>query len=136
MSVEYQSGGPPADDRPWWPALRKGLAGRCPNCGHRTLFRAYLKVSDHCGHCGEDLSHQRADDAPPYITIMIVGHLLIPFITWLEIAHSPPYWLHALIWLPLVLGMCLWILPVVKGGLVNLQWALRMHGFGGDPDTV
>jgi uncharacterized protein (DUF983 family) len=58
-----------------WPAIRKGLAGRCPACGKGKIFRAYLKVNEECPTCGEELHHQRADDAPPYLTIVVVGHI-------------------------------------------------------------
>ena len=57
-------------------AVRRGFLGRCPHCGKGPMFRAYLKVNDVCPNCGEELFHQRADDAPPYITIFVVGHIV------------------------------------------------------------
>src|SRR6516165_7001662 len=60
-----------------WPAIRKGLRGRCPSCGRGKIFRAYLKVNDECPQCGEELHHHRADDAPPYMTIVVVGHVVV-----------------------------------------------------------
>lgn len=112
-------------------AMAKGLAHRCPNCGNGKLYHRYLKVVDKCGHCGEELHHQRADDAPPYITIFIVGHIVVGGILALEQAYAPDTWVHLVIWLPLLLVLCLAILPRVKGVFVGLQWALRLHGFGG-----
>jgi uncharacterized protein (DUF983 family) len=113
-------------------AVRRGFIGRCPNCGKGRLFRAYLKVVDACPVCGEDLHHQRADDAPPYITMLIVGHIVVAGVvaseeTW---PHSS-LWLDAFIWLWLTFILSLLLLPRVKGALVGYQWALRMHGFGG-----
>ena len=116
--------------RPLGPALRRGLAERCPKCGKGHLFRAYLKVVDHCEACGEDLSHQRADDAPAYFTIVIVGHIIISGVVATEyVAPDSPFWIPALIWSGLALGASLLLLPRVKGALVALQWANRMHGF-------
>ncbi len=93
---------------------------------------SYLKIADHCPSCGTALHHHRADDAPPYITIMIVGHLVIPLLFLVERTWHPALWLHAILWLPLTLGLTLWLMPRVKGAVVGLQWALQLHGFGGE----
>ena len=70
--------------------LLRGLRQRCPNCGRGKLFGRYLKVNPVCGACGLKLSEFRADDAPPYFTIMIVGHLIVPAMLILEQLHHPP----------------------------------------------
>jgi uncharacterized protein (DUF983 family) len=119
---------PPRDA---WRAMWRGFSQRCPNCGEGRLFRSFLKVVDRCSVCGEDLHHQRADDAPAYFTIVVVGHVVVGGVLWLERAYAPSSWVHAMIWLPLTLVSSLWLLPRVKGTLVGLQWAFRMHGFGG-----
>ena len=95
--------------------LLRGLAGRCPACGEGHLFRAYLKVEDHCEKCGEPFRHHRADDFPAYLTIFIVGHLVLPFAMFVEIAYAPSYWLHAIIWTPLIIGLSLGLLQAIKG---------------------
>ena len=100
------------------------------------MFSSYLKVAPACESCGEALHHHRADDAPPYLTIFVVGHLLVPFMLWLEVAHEPAYWIHIAIWLPLTLILCLTLLPVLKGAVVAYQWALRMHGFDEDSEEA
>lgn len=115
-----------------FPAMLKGARGRCPNCGEGRLFRRYLKVADACPVCGEALHHHRADDAPPYFTILIAGHLLVPLLLMFERALTPPLWLYIALWGPLTILVCLALLPPVKGAIVGLQWALYMHGF--DPD--
>lgn len=112
-------------------ALARGGLCRCPACGRGRIFRAFLKVAERCEVCGEDLSHQRADDAPAYFTMVIVGHVIVGGILALERALAPDLWLQLAIWLPLTAIMSLLLLPRVKGALVGLQWALRMHGFGG-----
>jgi uncharacterized protein (DUF983 family) len=113
-----------------WAAVRRGLRGRCPACGAGPMFRAYLKVEDTCPSCGEELHHHRADDAPPYFTILVVGHIIGGSILLVdELWPEAPLWLHALLWPTLVLVLSLWLLPILKGALVAHQWALRMHGF-------
>ncbi|MFT6491078.1 MAG: hypothetical protein ACJAXQ_001866 [Parvibaculaceae bacterium] len=102
---------------------------RCPNCGTGNIFKSYLKVVDHCDTCGEELLHQRADDAPPYLTIMLVGHIIIPAMLVVEKMYQPELWVHSVIWLPLTLILSLIFLPLLKGSVVGLQWAVRMHGF-------
>jgi uncharacterized protein (DUF983 family) len=113
-------------------AIKRGLMGRCPNCGEGRMFRAYLKVVDKCPACGEELFHQRADDAPAYLTMLIVGHFIVSGIVATE-AWWPdsPLLPLALGWSALTASASLWLLPRVKGALVGYQWAFRMHGFGG-----
>lgn len=116
-------------------AVRRGFIGRCPNCGRGKLFRSYLKVNSRCPVCNEDLSHQRADDAPPYLTMLIVGHVIVAGVLAAEdMFPQSPLWLDALIWLWLTVLLSLALLPRIKGALVGYQWALRMHGFGGRQD--
>ncbi len=118
------------EKRSWFSAMARGFAGRCPNCGNGSLMVGYIKVTDACPSCGTELHHQRADDAPPYFTITIVAHLIIPGLLIAEKLWKPPLWVHGAIWLPATLLLTLWLLPRVKGAIVGLQWANRMHGFG------
>ncbi len=135
--METSQTAPAGAERPIFGSLFRGLACRCPACGQGRLYRAYLKPVDACASCGEELHHQRADDAPPYVVITIVAHVVIGGLLWLEVARQPPVWVHMAIWLPLTIVLSLALLPPVKGALIGLQWALRMHGFGdGDPDDA
>ena len=109
--------------------LLRGLRGRCPACGEGRLFRAFTKVVDHCPHCGEALYHHRADDFPAYLTIVIVGHIVVPLTLYVELAYAPSYWVHAMIWLPVILGLALGLLQPIKGTIVAMQWSMGMHGF-------
>ena len=111
-------------------AMLRGLRHTCPQCGKGALFSAYLKVNDTCPRCAEALHHQRADDAPPYFTIFIVGHIVLGGLLMMEKAFKPEPWQHAIVWLPLTVVLSLILLPRIKGLMVGLQWALRMHGFG------
>lgn len=95
------------------------------------MFGSYLKVNDKCPACGEELHHHRADDAPPYFTMTVVGHIVVAGLLIVERQYHPEVWIHLSIWLPLTIGLSLWLLPRIKGGLIALQWAMRMHGFAG-----
>jgi uncharacterized protein (DUF983 family) len=138
MTVYDQS--PPAqqqDRRSAWRAIARGFRARCPACARGCLYKNYLKTVETCRNCGEELFHHRADDAPPYFTMLIVGHVIVALVLWTEIALSPPLWVHMLIWLPLTLVLSLLLLPSIKGAVLGLQWALGMHGFkkAEHPDT-
>jgi uncharacterized protein (DUF983 family) len=116
-------------DREMWPAIKNGLCQRCPACGEGNLYRAYLKVDAICAHCGTELHHQRADDAPPYVTMLITGHVVVAALLLVERHYAPPEWVHLAIWLPVTALLTLWLLPRVKGALIAIQWAAKMHGF-------
>lgn len=118
-------------NRAVWPAMVTGMKCRCPACGEGKMFRAYLKVSDECSNCGEQLHHHRADDAPPYLVIFIVGHIIVGIMLHIEMVHSVAPMIYLWTMIPLTIVMSLLLLPVVKGAVVAAQWANYMHGFGG-----
>lgn len=112
-----------------WAAMARGLRCRCPNCGEGKIFRAFLKVADNCAVCKQDLSHHRADDLPAYLVIVVVGHIIVPIALWIETNYAPSMLLQLAFYLPFTLGASLLLLQPVKGAVVGLQWAFRMHGF-------
>jgi uncharacterized protein (DUF983 family) len=118
-----------AEKRDVWTAMKRGFRGRCPRCGEGKLFRAFLKVDNNCSVCSLDFTPHRADDLPAYLVIVIVGHLLVPVILLIETDYSPPVWLQLSIYLPFTVIASLLLLQPVKGAVVGMQWALRMHGF-------
>jgi len=120
---------PPEGAVPLKTALWRGLTGRCPHCGKGRMFRRFLKVADCCEVCGEELHHQRADDFPAYLVIVIVGHLVVPLVLHVEMTYQPAYWIHAAMFLPLTLGLTLLLIQPVKGAVIALQWHAGMHGF-------
>jgi uncharacterized protein (DUF983 family) len=121
------------EKRDVWAALKRGFRGRCPRCGEGKLFRAFLKVDNNCSVCGLDFTPHRADDLPAYLVIVIVGHIVVPSALMIETNFSPPVWLQLAIYLPVTLILSLVLLQPVKGTVVGLQWALRMHGFDDNP---
>src|SRR4030088_1042947 len=119
----------PESKRGVWTALKRGLRGRCPRCGEGKLFRAFLKVADHCSVCGQDFTPHRAGVVPAYLVIVIVGHIVMPAILWIETDYAPSVPLQLASYLPFTLIASLLLLQPVKGAVVGVQWALRMHGF-------
>lgn len=112
-----------------WKAMWNGLKCRCPHCGEGKLFRAYLKVNDTCSNCGEALHYHKADDLPPYLAIIIVGHIIIGVMMEMEATAPQAPFVYLMTMVPLALILPLAMLPSIKGAVVGLQWANRMHGF-------
>jgi uncharacterized protein (DUF983 family) len=111
-----------------WIAIGRGLAGRCPNCGKGRLFRSYLKPVDQCAVCGERLGHIRSDDAAPWLTILVVGHIVVPMALAFEMHTSWPDWVSMTLWPILALALAVVVLPRAKGLFVGLIWATGAPG--------
>ena len=109
---------------PLGPSLTRGLKHRCPACGRGKLFRKYLKVVDRCEACEHELARYPADDGPAYLTILLVGHLIIAPLLFFPIVWESP----AIYSVPIALGslaiITLLTLPRIKGGWVGLMYAL------------
>jgi uncharacterized protein (DUF983 family) len=107
--------------------ILRGWRRRCPSCGKGALLRRFLKPVEACGACGEAFGHMRADDFPPYLTILIVGHVVVPLVL---IAHQRglPAELATLLWVPVTLAMTLLLLPRCKGAVIGLMWSLGLTG--------
>ena len=108
--------------------IGRGLAGRCPACGVGRIFAGYLSVVPECAHCGAPLGQLRSDDAPPYITILIVGHVVVGLLLFMETNFSLPLWVEAAILLPLTLVLAVALLRPVKGATVGLMLRLGIFG--------
>ncbi len=131
MTEQMPHAAPDASERPMGPAIRRGFMRHCPNCGQGHLFTGYLKVVDTCPVCRETLSHHRADDGPAYLTILVVGHLMAPLILYVFTTFRPDPLVMATIFTVGCVALSLFLLPRLKGVVVAIQWAKRMHGFGG-----
>ena len=119
---------PYSNQRPIARSIRRGAFGRCPRCGRGRLFGAYLKPAGSCGHCGETYGDMRTDDAAPWLTILVVGHMVGPLIAVSERSFQPAMWLQVSIFIPATLILTLLLLPRAKGALLGLMWALRLRG--------
>ncbi len=107
-------------------ALLRGFRRLCPACGKSHLFRGYLTVEPFCPNCGAPVGRARADDAPPYFTILVVGHIVVPLMLLSEQHYEPPVWVTAAIFLPLTVVLSLALLPLIKGATVGLMLTLGM----------
>lgn len=117
-------------------SIQRGLLARCPRCGEGALYDGFLTTADSCGSCGLKISGHRADDAPPYVVMLIVGHVVVGMMLAVEQLYSPALWVHGALWLPLTLVMSLALLRPVKGALIGIQWANAMHGFSETGETA
>ena len=109
-------------------SISRGFRNRCPNCGQAALLAGYLLPHETCPSCGEPNGEIKAQDAPPYLTILIVGHIVVPLLLIVEQMASPPMWVQLTIWLPVTLLLTLGLLPRIKGAWMGFMWALRLKG--------
>ncbi len=105
--------------------LARGFRRRCPNCGEGRLFKGYLAVQPTCPACGHDNGQYRADDAAPYFTILVVGHLVIGPILIFPFILTAPLGLVLGTTLPALAVVTLALLPVIKGAVIGGLWAVR-----------
>ncbi len=103
-------------------AIWRGVRGRCPACGCGRLFRAFLKPVPACAACSEDWLAQASDDFPPYVVILLLGHVIAPGMITLETLAHPPLWVHLIIWMPLAVILAILLIQPAKGGVMALQW--------------
>ena len=118
------AGDSPADPKRghpvWW-----GVCGLCPRCGRGRLFQRYLKIVDCCPDCGLGFAGHDVGDGPVVPATFILGGIVVGLALATEMVFAPPFWLHAMLWLPLVVGGTLLILPPLKGMAVGLQYRFR-----------
>ena len=102
--------------------FKAGVACVCPRCGQGKLYDGLLKVRPACSNCGLDYGFADAGDGPAVFVIMIIGFLVVGLALWTEVNYSPPLWLHFIVWIPLAIGLSLWLLRVMKSVLIALQY--------------
>jgi uncharacterized protein (DUF983 family) len=99
-----------------------GLHGRCPRCGEGRLFEGFLTVAPRCQNCGLEFDFADAGDGPAVFIMMIVGFIVVGLALVVEFTFHPPYWVHAIIWVPLVLGLSIGLLRPLKGLMIAQQY--------------
>ncbi|WP_138381065.1 DUF983 domain-containing protein [Luteithermobacter gelatinilyticus] len=109
-------------------SIAKGLRRACPQCGTGRIFAGYLKLKPACPSCQAPIGEIRADDFPPYLTIFLVGHIVVPLLVYVEAAFQPPTWVQITVWPLISLILALAFLPYLKGGVVGLMWSLDLKG--------
>ncbi len=119
-----------------WAAMRRGIAGKCPRCGGARLFAKFLKPVAQCASCGQDWTLHSADDFPPYVAIIVTGHVMAPIMILLGSATAIPTWLTVLIAVTIAVTMLMSLLQPAKGAIIALQWWMGMQGFAARPGKV
>ena len=107
---------------PIWPSVMRGLRGRCPHCGEGRLFAGFLSLRPKCESCALDYRFADSGDGPAVFVILGAGFIVVFAALVVEVLYRPPYWLHAALWLPLILLTTLAPLRVIKGLLIALQY--------------
>jgi uncharacterized protein (DUF983 family) len=115
-----------AAEKSVWTGIMRGFSMRCPNCGKGKLFDGYLKIHSPCDVCRNDNARYPSDDLPPYLTIIVAGHVLVGLYMWLGADSDLSMWIQAAIWIPVTLVACLVLLPFTKGAAVGVCWAANI----------
>jgi uncharacterized protein (DUF983 family) len=109
---------------------RAGLLCRCPRCGEGKLYSGILQVAERCTVCGLSLKEQDAGDGPAVFVMFLVGAIVVVLAIVLEFTVEPPYWVHVVLWVPLIVGLCALLLRPAKAILIAQQYKNRVQGFG------
>lgn len=120
---------PPETRFPPVSVLKAAAHARCPRCGQGALYDGFLEVAERCRACGLALGVHDAGDGPAVFVILVLGFVVVGLAFVVEAAFTPPMWVHALIWPPLVLGASLGMLRFVKSLLIALQYRHRAEDY-------
>ncbi|WP_421861952.1 DUF983 domain-containing protein [Parvibaculum sp.] len=112
--TESEKGGPSS--------VEVALKGCCPRCGKGKLYKGFLDLAPECEVCGLDYSFADAGDGPAVFIMMIAGFIIVGLVLWVEFTWSPPYWVHAVLWIPLTLVLTVGLIRPLKGWLVAQQF--------------
>lgn len=99
-----------------------GLKGLCPRCGAATLFAGAVRFSDTCRACGLRFADFNVGDGPAAFLTLIWGAIIVALAVTVELSFSPPWWVHALLWIPLTAAGVVWSLRVAKGWLMAAEY--------------
>jgi uncharacterized protein (DUF983 family) len=103
-------------------AILGGLSCRCPRCAHGKLFRGFLTLRPRCDACGLDYSFADAGDGPAVFIMFLAGFIVVGAALITEVLYQPPYWVHAVLWLPLIIIVTIGPLRPMKGLMIALQY--------------
>ncbi len=117
----------------WYPpvgAWSAGLRSRCPRCGRGRLFSGFISVAQRCEVCGLDLAKHDSGDGPAVFVILVLSFLVVALALIVELRYEPPFWIHALLWVPIIVGGALLMLRPFKATLIALQYKHRRDDYG------
>jgi uncharacterized protein (DUF983 family) len=103
--------------------ISAGLRCRCPNCGEGRLYRGFLAFKERCDACEADFTGADTGDGASFFVMFAALIVIVPSAMFFEFAFRPAAWLHALIWPPVTIAFCLFLLRPIKATLFALQWA-------------
>ena len=115
-----------ADNRP--ALVEAALLGLCPRCGGKTLFAHGIRFADKCRACGLDIARFNVGDGPAAFLTLIVGGIVTGLAIWLDLAFAPPFWVHALIWIPVTVGAVWFGLRAAKAALLWSEYSRGRNG--------
>ncbi len=102
--------------------LQAVFLAKCPRCGKAPLFKGFLDIAPRCAACGLDYSHFDVGDGATVLVVLLAGIVVTGGALIVEVKYSPPYWVHAVLWTPLIAIMVLGGLRVVKAFLMVQQY--------------
>jgi uncharacterized protein (DUF983 family) len=111
-----------SDAYPPQSSFKVGLKGCCPRCGEGKLFTGFLTVPPKCNVCGLDYAFADSGDGPAVFIMMIAGFIIVGLALYVEVVYQPPYWVHAVLWIPLTLFLTVGLLRPLKGWLIGQQY--------------
>lgn len=124
--------GDSSDKQAAQPSIRSAaLLGLCPRCGERTLFSGVTRFADKCTSCELDFTRFNVGDGPAAFLTMIVGAVIVGLALWLDFSVHPPFWVHALIWIPVTTGAVLLGLRISKAALLASEYRNNAREAGG-----
>lgn len=110
--------------------FKAGLACRCPRCGRGKLFKGFLGLQDRCAACGLDYSQADSGDGPVVFVVLLLGALVVFLALLVEVRYTPPLWVHAALWPPLILGGAIAMLRPMKATMIALQYRHKASDSG------
>ena len=122
---------PQNEERDLRAAVTRGAKGHCPACGGSALFGRFLKPVGQCPACGQNWTLHSADDMPAYLVVLLIGHIVVPFVVAANLRFDIPMGLQMALWPGIALILAMLLIQPAKGVVIGFQWARRMHGFSG-----
>lgn len=112
----------PASKRGWASVVPDALAARCPRCASGPLFDGWIRFAPSCRACGLSYDQFNVGDGPAAFLILILGALVTLLAVVLQVAVSPPFWVHVLLWVPLTTAAVVLSLRMSKAALLILEY--------------
>ncbi len=113
------------NDMPSLSPMTIGLRCACPRCGEGRLYEGMLSPAKGCKACGLDYAFIDSGDGPAVFVILILGFIVVGLALFVETTFEPPYWVHAVLWIPLITGLSLWALRITKAMMIALQYRTK-----------